>query len=112
MDSSRELVGSIRKEHVGSVSKVSPERATTVVLKPSQSRRVVPAHKHSVGAKGPKQLGQVDGAFNRGKDPVASRVRCFPNLNPLFSGLRNRELGQSFLWVRICVRVWVLWVRA
>lgn len=89
LDSVWELVGLIRKEHIGLLSKVSLERATTVVLKPSESGRVVPTHKHSVGAKGPKQLGRVDGAFNRDKDPIASRVRCWPEFKPTLQWVKK-----------------------
>jgi hypothetical protein len=69
LDPGLEPVGSVSKEQIGatskkpigsvqvrSVSKVGPERATAIVLKPSLSKRGVPAHK-SVKAKGPKHLG-------------------------------------------------------
>lgn len=42
--------------------------------------------------------------FDSGQEPVGSVSKEYVGA----SGLRNRELGQSLLWVRIWVRVWVL----
>jgi hypothetical protein len=95
----KEQVGAIGKKTVGSMSKFGPEWAT-IVLKPSLSERVVLDHK-SVRARGPKNLGQIEGEFNGGKGPAASWVKRWPKLKPTLCGLRKQELGRSLCRGRI-----------